>query len=46
MVDPAKEKVTVYFYQEDADPVIYAFNQSITVGIYGDLSVTVAELLE
>lgn len=46
IVDPEKEKITVYFYQEDADPAIYTFNQPVTVGIYGDLSITIADLLK
>ncbi|MBT9778915.1 Uma2 family endonuclease [Clostridium sp. MCC353] len=46
IIDPAKEKVTVYFYQEDADPVIYTFNQVIYSGIYRDLSIIVSELLK
>lgn len=46
IVDPAKERTTVYRYEEDAAPMIFAFDQSITVGIYGDLNINVAELLK
>ena len=46
IVDPAKERTTVYRYEEDAAPMIFAFDQSITVGIYGDLNVNIAELLK
>ena len=45
IVDPAKERTTVYRYEEDAAPMIFTFEQSITVGIYGDLNVNIAELL-
>lgn len=45
IVDPEKERTTVYRYVEDAAPVIFPFNQSIKVGIYSDLSITIADLL-
>ena len=46
IVDPEKERTTVYCYYEDDAPVIFAFNQEIVVGIYGDLPITISELLE
>lgn len=46
IVDPAKKMITVYFYQEDAAPAIFSFDQAIPVSIYGDLTITVADLLE
>ncbi len=46
IVDPEKERTTVYRYEEDAAPTIFSFDQSITVGIYGDLRVTISELLD
>lgn len=46
IVDPAKERTTIYRYEEDAAPVILSFDQVITVGIYKDLQVTIAELLK
>lgn len=46
IVDPTKERVIVYRYEEDAAPTLYTFTQSITVGIYKDLSITVADLLK
>lgn len=46
IVDPIKERTTVYRYEEDAAPVIFSFNQAIQVGIYGDLSVTISELVK
>ena len=45
IVDPEKERTTVYRYEEDAAPVIFPFSQSIQVGIYSDLSITIADLL-
>ncbi len=45
IVDPAKERVTAYHYEEDAAPTIYTFTQPITVGIYKDLIITIADLL-
>lgn len=45
IVDPVKERVTVYRYEEDAAPTIYTFTQPITVGIYKDLTITIADLL-
>ncbi len=45
IVDPVKERVTVYHYEEDAAPTIYTFTQLITVGIYKDLTITIADLL-
>lgn len=46
IVDPAKERTTVYRYEEDAAPAIIPFDQSIQSGIYKDLSITVSELLK
>ena len=45
IVDPSKERTTVYHYEEDAAPTIYAFDQVITVSIYDDLQITISELL-
>lgn len=45
IVDPEKERTTLYRYEEDAAPTIIPFNQSIQVGIYSDLSITITELL-
>lgn len=45
IVDPAKERTTVYHYEEDAAPVIFAFNQPITAGVYRDFEITIADLL-
>jgi Uma2 family endonuclease len=45
IVDPEKERTTIYRYEDDAAPTIVPFHQSIAVGIYGNLEITVAELL-
>ncbi len=46
IIDPEKERTTVYRYEEDAAPTIFLFDQSISVGIYSDLSINIAELLK
>ena len=46
IVDPAKERVTVYHYEDDVAPVIYAFSQDIPVGIYPGLTIKIHDLLE
>lgn len=46
IVDPAKERTTIYKYEEDAAPTIIPFDQSIAVGIYTDLSITITDLLK
>lgn len=45
IIDPEKGRTTVYRYEEDAAPMIFTFDRAITVGIYGDLSITIADLL-
>lgn len=46
IVDPLKERTTIYRYEEDAAPIIIPFDQSIQVGIYSDLQITISELLK
>ena len=46
IVDPEKERTTIYRFEEDAAPTIIPFNHSIAVGIYEDLSITIADLLK
>ena len=46
IVDPAKERTTIYRFEEDVAPIIIPFNQSIQVGIYNDLNINISELLE
>lgn len=46
IVDPMKDRTTVYFFEEDIAPMVFPFDQDIAVGIYGSLSINVAELLQ
>ncbi|WP_432627220.1 Uma2 family endonuclease [Brotaphodocola sp.] len=46
IVDPAKERVTVYHYEEDVAPVIYSFSQEISVGIYRGLTIRIDDLID
>lgn len=46
IVDPAKERTTVYRYEEDAMPVISPFDQPLPVGILDGLQITIADLLK
>ncbi len=46
IVDPEKERTTVYHYEEDAAPTIYTFSQAVPVGIFEGLSINIAELLK
>lgn len=46
IVDPSKERTTVYRYEEDAAPMIIPFDQPVQVGIYTDLSINISELLK
>lgn len=45
IVDPVKERVTVYRFEDDAAPTIYTFDQEIPVGIYPGLTIRIRELL-
>ena len=44
IVDPAKERVTIYHYEEDDAPTIALFDTPIKVGIYDDLVITISDL--
>ncbi len=46
IVDPAKERTTVYRYEEDAAPTIISFDQPVTVGIYSNLQIVISDLLK
>ena len=46
IVDPEKERTTIYHYEEDAAPTIYTFSQAVPVGIFEGLSITIADLLK
>ena len=45
IVDPEKERVTVYHYEEDDAPTIFLFTQPIPVCTFEGFQVTVADLL-
>ena len=46
IVDPAKERTTVYRYEEDAAPTIISFNHPISAGIHDDLTINISELIK
>lgn len=46
IVELAKERTTIYRFNEDAAPTIFPFHQPVTVGLYSDLSITIADLLK
>ncbi len=46
IVDPEKKRTTVYRYEEDAAPMLFSFEQTIMVGIYKDLNITISELID
>ena len=46
IVDPEKQRTTIYRYEEDVAPMTRPFQQNITVGIYSDLNINIAELLK
>ncbi len=46
IVDPAKERTTVYWYEEDSAPIIVPFDLPIQAGIYQDLLINISELLK
>ena len=46
IVDPAKEKVVVYCYENDSDPCLYSFDADIPVGIYPGLTIRIRDLLK
>ena len=45
IVDPEKERTTIYHYEVDAAPMIVPFDQTIQVGIYNNLQINIKELL-
>ena len=46
IVDPEKERTTVYRYEDDAAPIVYPFADNIPVGIFPGLAINVADLLK
>lgn len=45
IVDPEKARTTIYFFEEDAAPVIVPFDQLSAVSIFNGLTVRISELL-
>ena len=45
IIDPAREHVTVYHYENDVAPVIYGFDQDVPVGIYPGLTICIQDIL-
>lgn len=46
IVDPAKERTTVYRYEEDAAPALYPFDAPVSVGIFEELTIRINDLIE
>lgn len=46
IVDPAKERTTIYRFEDDAAPMIYQFNDEVQVGIYKNLHINISDLLK
>ncbi|HJB15538.1 MAG TPA: Uma2 family endonuclease [Candidatus Blautia excrementipullorum] len=46
IVDPAKERVTVYYYEADAAPAIYPFTDTLQVNIFSNLKICITDLLK
>lgn len=45
IVDPDKERTTIYRYQQDSAPMIFMFDQDIPVSIYDGFSICIAKML-
>lgn len=45
IVDPEKERTTIYRFEEDAAPVIAPFGQDVYVGIFENLVINITALL-
>ncbi len=45
IVDPEKQRTTIYQYEEYEAPTVVPFDQLIAVGIYEDLTITISDLL-
>ena len=45
IVDPKKERVTVYYYEEDVTPELYTFDMPVPCGIFSELKITIQDLL-
>lgn len=45
IVDPAKKRITVYYYEDDVAPSLYTFDLPVPCGIFPDLKITINDLL-
>lgn len=45
IVDPGRERVMVYYFEEDPTPMLSSLSQPIQAGIFPDLTVTITDLL-
>lgn len=45
IIDPAKERTTIYRFEDDVAPMIYQFNDEVQVGIYKNLHINISNLL-
>lgn len=46
IVDPSKERTTVYRYEQDVAPIIIPFDQAVTSSTFSDLHITISDLLQ
>lgn len=46
IVDPDKERTTVYYYEQDVAPIILHFDQPVQSHIYPDLAITISDLIK
>ena len=46
IVDPSRKCTVVYYYEKDEMPAIYTFDMPITVGIFPELTITIADFIE
>ena len=46
IVDPDRERTTIYHYENDAAPMMVPFDLPAKVGIYDDLEIVVSDLLK
>ena len=46
IVDPARERTTVYRYEEDVAPVIIPFHDTLKLKIYEDFEICIDNLLK
>ena len=46
IVDPARERTTIYRYEEDVEPVIIPFGDTIKLKVYEDFQICISDLLK